>query len=184
VGVSAPLPGTRGPEVPGLSSKEPLGGHAVILDHIQRTGRCFVRGVRHATVLLCALGWSVGCGNSSGSTGSNPAAPTIADLRTSSDTATRTLTFRMTARDLQGDIVGGTCNITAPGFINASGLIVADPGVPANLTSGVVRCTITVPPGLTGTVFRGTISVSDLHGDTSNILTFDTTLPERRAPAH
>jgi hypothetical protein len=90
----------------------------------------------------------------------------------------------MTFLDPQGDIVGGTCNITAPGFINASGVIVADPGVPPNVTSGVVVCTIGVEPGLTGTPFRGTISVSDVQGNTSDILTFDTTLPERPAPAH
>ncbi len=143
-----------------------------------------VRGVRRATVLLGVLGLSVGCGSSSGSSGPNPAAPTISDLTTSSNTQTRILLFQMTASDPQRDIVGGTCNISAPGFIDTSGVIVAAPGVPANLTSGVVTCPIAVSAGPAGAVFRGAISITDTQGNTSNQLTFDTTLPERRAASH
>jgi hypothetical protein len=89
----------------------------------------------------------------------------------------------MTATDPQGDVVGGTCNLTAPGFVNIAGVIVAAPGVPANLTAGVVTCSVTVPPGFTGVPFNGSVSVSDLLGNTSNQLTFSTTLPERTSSA-
>jgi hypothetical protein len=91
------------------------------------------------------------------------------------------LTFQMSYADPQGDLVGGTCNVTAPGFINGSGTIVAGAGVQPNATTGTITCSLAVPTGFTGTPFRGDISVSDVQGNTSNQLTFDTTLPERRA---
>lgn len=137
--------------------------------------------LRRLAVLLSVAGASFGCGgSSSGSSGSSADAPTISNL-TISKGADLSLSFRMDVADPDGDTVGGTCNITAPGFVNASATIVANPGVAPNATSGPLTCTLFVAPGFTGTPISGTISVTDARGKTSNQLSFSTTLPERRA---
>jgi hypothetical protein len=84
----------------------------------------------------------------------------------------------MSATDVQGDIVGGTCNLTTSDF-NGTGVITGGPGVPPSATAVTVVCTVAVEPGFTGTVIAGTISVTDAAGNTSNILSFTTALPER-----
>jgi hypothetical protein len=142
-----------------------------------------MRILRRVVVWLCVVCGSFGCGGSSsgsgGSTRSSASAPVISNLVVSKGAFL--LTFQMRYADPEGDLVGGTCNITAPGFVNGSGVIVAGAGVQPNATTGTITCSLAVPTGLTGTPFSGFISVSDVQGNTSNQLTFDTTLPERRA---
>jgi hypothetical protein len=140
-----------------------------------------VRGVRSVAVALCLAGLAVGCdGNDSGSTtGANAEAPTISNLVVSQG-ADSTLSFRMTATDLQGDMLGGNCNVTVAGFNTAAPIVPASVAA-GSATAAVIVCTVGVTPGFTGVTITGAVSISDARGNMSNQLPFTTTLPQRRA---
>ena len=140
-----------------------------------------MRGTRCVAILVCLAGLTAAC-NSPGSSsisGTSVAAPTISDL-VISEGQDRTLIFQVTASDPQGDMLGGTCNLSAAGF-NATGQITPAPGTSSSATTATISCTVGVAPGFTGATITGAISISDVQGNTSNQLPFTTTLPERRA---
>jgi hypothetical protein len=137
---------------------------------------------RRVVLSLWAAGLAAGCtASDSTMTGPSASAPTISDLTISSG-ANQTVVFRVTARDPDGDIAGGTCVIRAEDF-DVSATIVVGPGAPASATTAVVACTVAVSPGASGQTINGMLSITDVQGNPSNHLGFTTTLPERRAGA-
>ena len=112
-------------------------------------------------------------------TGSSASVPTISDL-TISPGGNQTVVFRVTATDADGDIAGGSCIIHAAGF-DVGATIVLGPGAPANATTAVVTCTVSVSSGASGLTINGALSITDSQGNSSNQIPFTTTLPERPA---
>lgn len=139
-----------------------------------------MRGVRRVAVALCLAGLTAACdGTDSATSGTNVSAPTISDL-VISEGPDRTLLFQVTATDPQGDMLGGTCNLSVAGF-DATGQITPAPGTSSTATTATIVCTVGVASGFTGVTITGALSISDIRGHTSNQLPFTTTLPERRA---
>lgn len=135
-------------------------------------------GIRRVVVVLVGMGLSGGCGSSDPS-GPNPSAPTVTNLSVLAG-PTRTLLFRMSATDPEGDIVGGRCIFRSTTFIGIP-IMTVTTAVPPNSTAPLtVTCTLTIPSGFTGQPMSGTIGIADVRGNASNQLTFATTLPERR----
>jgi hypothetical protein len=146
-------------------------------------GRLPVRrdGARRRVVLaLCTAALAAGC-TESPVTGPSASVPTISDLTISAG-GNQTVVFRVTTTDPDGDIAGGSCIIHAAGF-DVGATIVLGPGAPANSTTAVVTCTVTVSPGASGLTINGALSITDSRGNPSNQIPFTTTLPERPAVA-